>query len=181
MSPAHPCSRSRRNLFGNRTVQLELIKWLSIQQIAGGIKGISRAVGNGKSSLQPSLLADPTSSKAPGSVRVVVISDTHNLNPLSLPDGDILVHCGDFTLKGSSTEVHSFCDWLETQPHPHKVVIAGNHDMGLEFRSTEESQASYARLNGICTLLENSGATIAGLKFWGSPQTPYISKKRRMG
>jgi predicted phosphodiesterase len=37
-------------------------------------------------------------------VRVVVISDTHNEhgpNYLKIPDGDILVHCGDFTHKSA--------------------------------------------------------------------------------
>ena len=36
-----------------------------------------------------------------GAVRVVVISDTHTSHrQLVLPDGDILIHCGDFTFYG---------------------------------------------------------------------------------
>ena len=130
-------------------------------------------------SLQRELLAQ--SVKPENCVRIVVLSDTHNHNPTSLPEGDVLVHCGDFTMKGSSGELEKFCDWLEAQPFKHKVVIAGNHDMGLEFLSTEGTKAVHERLNKICTLLENSGATVAGLKFWGSPQTPYINKRTRMG
>jgi len=37
------------------------------------------------------------------SMRYVVISDTHNLHQkLTIPSGDVLIHCGDFTNKGSS-------------------------------------------------------------------------------
>ena len=32
------------------------------------------------------------------------ISDTHN-NEIPLPDGDILLHSGDFTLRGEEPEV----------------------------------------------------------------------------
>ena len=35
--------------------------------------------------------------------RFVLISDTHNQRP-SLPDGDILLHAGDFTLFGKLQE-----------------------------------------------------------------------------
>ena len=144
------------------------------------MKGLNRALGDGSSSVDRSLLAQGDNKKT-GTVRVVVVSDTHNCMLSSVPAGDVLVHCGDFSMKGTSAEVSAFCDWLESQPHEHKIVIAGNHDMGLEFLSTEEIKAVHARLAGICTLLENSEATVAGLRFWGSPQTPYISKKRRMG
>jgi Icc-related predicted phosphoesterase len=140
---------------------------------------LNRAIGDGRMSLKHSILAGPEKPK--GAVRLVIISDTHNYNLTSLPAGDILVHCGDFTLKGSSKETQAFCDWLEAQPFQHKVVIAGNHDMGLEFRNTDEINAAYERLKGICVILENSGTELCGLRFWGSPQTPYISKKRRMG
>jgi len=66
-----------------------------------------------------------------GSLRVVVLSDTHNYHDsLDVPLGDILIHCGDFTQKGSSQEVHDFALWLSSLPHAHKIVIPGNHDQG---------------------------------------------------
>lgn len=70
-------------------------------------------------------------------LRVVVISDTHNdTNQLrfSVPDGDILIHCGDFTerrdwigLEEKLPEtVSQFNDFMSSLPHKHKIVVAGN-------------------------------------------------------
>jgi hypothetical protein len=59
----------------------------------------------------------------------VAISDTHNRHEgLTLPAGDVLLHAGDLTLRGSLNEATSFAAWWHAQPHAQKVVIAGNHD-----------------------------------------------------
>ena len=57
-------------------------------------------------------------------VTVICISDTHNLQ-LDLPEGDLLLHAGDLTQKGSFQELQDQIDWLDRQPHLHKVVVAG--------------------------------------------------------
>ena len=67
-------------------------------------------------------------------VRIVCISDTHgfesSLGPL--PDGDILIHAGDFWKDGRHADAliaHvQFDQWLAQQPHPIKIVVRGNHD-----------------------------------------------------
>ncbi|UNI13581.1 hypothetical protein JDV02_000310 [Purpureocillium takamizusanense] len=64
-------------------------------------------------------------------IRVVCISDTHNAQP-DLPPGDILVHAGDLTENGSFAELDAQLAWLAAQPHPHKLVVAGNHDVLLD-------------------------------------------------
>lgn len=64
-------------------------------------------------------------------VRVVCTADTHNSKP-NLPPGDILVHAGDLTENGSFDEIQRQLDWLAAQPHQHKIVIAGNHDVLLD-------------------------------------------------
>ncbi|KAH6628848.1 Metallo-dependent phosphatase-like protein [Chaetomium tenue] len=61
-------------------------------------------------------------------IKVVCISDTHNNQP-DLPPGDILVHAGDLTENGSFDEVQAGITWLSSQPHPFKILIAGNHDV----------------------------------------------------
>ncbi|KAF0688454.1 Aste57867_19919 [Aphanomyces stellatus] len=68
--------------------------------------------------------------KAPGDLRVVFISDTHSLHGEMppIPDGDILVHGGDFTDTGDRDEVAAFNSFLGTLPHRYKVVIGGNHE-----------------------------------------------------
>ena len=61
--------------------------------------------------------------------KIVVISDTHNRHDsLLIPEGDILVHCGDFTFRGTEQEIIRFNDFLGTLKHPLKLIVSGNHD-----------------------------------------------------
>jgi 3',5'-cyclic AMP phosphodiesterase CpdA len=67
--------------------------------------------------------------------RIVCISDTHAMTShirKKLPDGDILIHAGDFTRCGHLAEVREFNEWLNSQPHKHKIVIAGNHELSFD-------------------------------------------------
>ena len=71
-------------------------------------------------------------------MRLVVISDTHGLHDSigSLPEGDVLVHAGDFMNSGFDLEtIASFNRWLRDQPFKHRVVCAGNHDRSFECMS----------------------------------------------
>ncbi|KAK8037764.1 Metallo-dependent phosphatase [Apiospora marii] len=67
-------------------------------------------------------------------VSVVCISDTHNANARCgpLPTGDLLVHAGDLTQSGTLAELQAAVAWLRAQPHRHKIVVAGNHDLLLD-------------------------------------------------
>jgi 3',5'-cyclic AMP phosphodiesterase CpdA len=67
-------------------------------------------------------------------VRIICISDTHGQHAgLRVPDGDILIHAGDFMTYGNAPrEIIDFNAWLGRQPHTHKIVIAGNHDRLFE-------------------------------------------------
>jgi 3',5'-cyclic AMP phosphodiesterase CpdA len=51
-------------------------------------------------------------------MRIVIISDTHN-HRIALPPGDVLVHCGDCTNRGTTAEFATFAGWFRGQPHPH--------------------------------------------------------------
>lgn len=86
---------------------------------------------------------------------------------MSIPDGDVLVHAGDFTMQGRAAEINEFNEQLARLPHKHKVVIAGNHDIGFETHS-EDARALLTN----ATYLEDSGVEIEGVKFWGSPWQP---------
>ncbi|MDP2317611.1 MAG: metallophosphatase domain-containing protein [Pseudomonadota bacterium] len=100
-------------------------------------------------------------------VRVVCISDTHTLHDqLSIPEGDVLVHAGDLTRRGSREDVRAFDAWLGSLPHPHKVVIAGNHDFCFERVPDARSWITQA------TYLQDEGCVVAGLRVWGSPWQP---------
>jgi predicted phosphohydrolase len=64
-------------------------------------------------------------------ITVVCISDTHNRFP-EIPGGDLLIHAGDLSQGGTRQEIQRTLDWLRTQPHQFKVVIAGNHELLLD-------------------------------------------------
>lgn len=102
--------------------------------------------------------------------RIVAMADTHNEHVgLVVPEGDVLIHAGDLTGRGSLAELERVADWLRAQPHPHKVVIAGNHDFALQ----RNPSAARALFHGL-TFLEDSEATLAGLRIWGSPWQPWF-------
>jgi predicted phosphodiesterase len=100
-------------------------------------------------------------------MRIVLISDTHGLHrTLEVPDGDLLIHAGDFTFYSKPPSIVSdFNGWLGSLPHPHKIIIPGNHEFILE-----EPRNRGAITNAI--LLVDSGVEVEGIKIWGSPVTP---------
>lgn len=118
------------------------------------------------------------------SITVVCISDTHCTQPI-VSDGDVLLHAGDLSEKGTFTEIQSQLDWLKSLPHKYKVVIGGNHDLLLdpEFvsrfpeRIIEEIGTSRSDLDwGDIIYLNNSSTTLnflgqRRLKIYGSPLT----------
>jgi len=103
-------------------------------------------------------------------MRIVCLSDTHGLHDrMDVPDGDVLLHGGDFTMRGAPEEVEAFARFLARLPHRHKIVIAGNHD----FLFQDEPDRARA-LFGDVTYLEDSGARVEGLHVWGSPWQPWF-------
>lgn len=116
--------------------------------------------------------------KEEGNIRIVCISDTHSLvenvqPPFNIPDGDILIHAGDFTNQGNLDKVEEFNSWLGSLPHRHKVVIAGNHDLSFDYEKIQRPELREAKsLMTNCIYLEDSTITIEGLKIYGTPRTP---------
>ncbi|XP_045585223.1 metallophosphoesterase MPPED2 [Procambarus clarkii] len=109
-------------------------------------------------------------------VRFVCMSDTHNGTkklPHPVPDGDVLLHAGDFTQRGTIAEARQFNDWLGTLPHPHKVVISGNHEVLLDQVAcyTHKAADPLTVLRN-ATYLQDSSVTIYGIKIYGAPWTP---------
>jgi Icc-related predicted phosphoesterase len=105
-------------------------------------------------------------------MKIVCISDTHSLHRKTIiPDGDILIHAGDFTNIGEKEIIIDFNNWLGNLPHKYKIVVAGNHDLFFENNSIE---AQKLVTNAI--YLNNSGVEIEGLKIWGSPLSPISPK-----
>lgn len=104
--------------------------------------------------------------------KIVCISDTHMAEP-DLPEGDILVHAGDMTYKGRDPEINKQCAWLRKQIKKYKrvIVIPGNHDFGFE-----TTPAMYRELfkNSGIVLLNEEEHIVDGIKFFGSPITPWF-------
>lgn len=120
-------------------------------------------------------------------VRLLLLADTHGRHrevdlegALSKYKFDVLVHAGDICLSVGLTtatvlqrnveQIMDFCYWTTTLPIEHKVVIGGNHDFALQH--LPETHGVFAR-SGV-TYLENQSAIVAGLKFTGSPWTPWF-------
>jgi Icc-related predicted phosphoesterase len=104
-------------------------------------------------------------------IRLVALSDTHGGHfGVKVPDGDIVVHAGDFCAHGGYRDAHQFLAWFNTLPHQHKILIAGNHD--ILFEKDPGLAKNLLREFPAITYLEDSAAEVAGLKFWGSPVQP---------
>jgi predicted phosphohydrolase len=101
---------------------------------------------------------------------IVCLSDTHELHrELEVPNGDILIHAGDFTMfSKSAAAILDFNDWLGELPHRSKILIPGNHEFFLEADPSRRNLISNA------IVLINEGVEVAGLKIWGSPTTPLL-------
>lgn len=97
-------------------------------------------------------------------MKLLHISDTHGCHHRlrDLPEADVIVHSGDFTMNGIQQEAIDFMNWFCDLPHPHKIFICGNHDDCLYGANIEglDSNVHY-----LC----NSGVEIEGVKFYGVP------------
>lgn len=89
---------------------------------------------------------------------------------MKIPDGDLLIHAGDISSRGLLEEMEMFNEWMDSLPHRHKVVIAGNHDFYLE-----KFPKAAKRLITNAIYLNDSGIEIEGLRIWGSPVQPWFN------
>lgn len=67
-------------------------------------------------------------------IRVVCISDSHTHKYDDIPDGDLLIHAGDLSNIGSTSEIQGQLHWLNSLPHRHKIVIAGRRPTLIKLR-----------------------------------------------
>ena len=103
-------------------------------------------------------------------MRIVAIADTHGEHlGLNLPEGDVLIHAGDLTQRGTRPQLEAVADWLRSQPHRHKIVVAGNHD----FWCQDNLQGARELFHGL-TYLEDELVELEGVRFYGSPWQPWF-------
>ena len=102
--------------------------------------------------------------------KIIFISDTHNLHAqVPVPDGEILIHAGDFTKHGTREEVEEFARWFSGLPHKHKIVIAGNHD----FMCEAEPELTRIIFKDVLYLLDEE-VVCDGIRIYGSPWQPWF-------
>ncbi|RDB16571.1 Metallophosphoesterase domain-containing protein 1 [Hypsizygus marmoreus] len=139
---------------------------------------------------------DPVPS--PAWTRFVCISDTH-ARSFDVPPGDVLLHSGDLTSRGTVAEFRKTVDWLCGLPHKVKIIIAGNHDITLHEGWYDKNPLRWHRDVGkqdraaILQLLKGPRAVASGLVYleseehvfqvkdggrtwsvYGSPWSPYF-------
>jgi predicted phosphodiesterase len=105
-------------------------------------------------------------------MKIILISDTHNRHrEVTVPNGDILIHSGDFSGRGNPYEVEDFLEWFTSHPHTNKIFIAGNHDVSFEDKP-EWLKDMLDKLPPNIFYLEDSSVIIDEIKFYGSPWQP---------
>lgn len=108
--------------------------------------------------------------------KVVCIADTHGHEQnLMVPDGDVLIHAGDVTMFGHEKTFYKFMDWFAALPHPHKILVAGNHDNPFEKKPELTKRLAQSLF---IHYLENSSVVLESdevtkpLKIYGTPIQP---------
>lgn len=87
-----------------------------------------------------------------------------------MPEGDIILHAGDFSKRGTEEQIRDFFDWFSRLDYRYRICIAGNHD----FLAEREPMKFRRLIPDNCIYLENSGTIVEGIRIWGSPITPWF-------
>jgi hypothetical protein len=93
-------------------------------------------------------------------MRLVCIADTHGFHDrLKIPEGDMLIHAGDFSRQSTVHDLTDFMAWFAgtNNRHPVKITVAGNHD--TLFQTHPELVA--ALIPAGVTYLQDSGCRIS--------------------
>jgi len=109
-------------------------------------------------------------------LRLSIISDTHELHRgLTIPECDVLIHCGDATYGGELPVLEDLAIWMASTPSKHRIFVAGNHDFSLDPSSSKYNIAAetFFHKEGIHYLFD-SAITLDGVKFYGSPWVPSL-------
>ncbi|KAI1640030.1 calcineurin-like phosphoesterase [Biscogniauxia mediterranea] len=112
-------------------------------------------------------------------IKIVFLSDTHESIVENVPDGDLLIHCGDLVNDGTAASIQKQIDWLVSLPHQHKVLVCGNHDSWFDINSRSEEDSLACRSVDLKTIryLERKSITLnfkdgRRLNIYGAPDIP---------
>lgn len=105
--------------------------------------------------------------------RIILISDTHGYFPDTkhFPEADVVIHSGDFMTSGyKHSEVKDFGKWFSNLNYKTKIFVAGNHDRMFE----SDKKYCLSKFSSEVIYLENDSVEIDGLRYHGSPITPWF-------
>ncbi len=105
-------------------------------------------------------------------MKFVFISDTHcQLNRVNIPEGDVLIHCGDLTYNGTLQECAKELSILRsrTENFKHRILVAGNHDWLAQ--KDPDTFKLLCKDNWI-TYLQDEEMLVNGFRIYGSPWQP---------
>lgn len=105
-------------------------------------------------------------------LKIVCISDTHNhdLVNMKLPEADLLIHCGDWSGRGTIQELVKINKQLQFIKNKYKygiIGIPGNHDWLFETNPTLAKEI----MDNVKILIDEA-IEIEGVKIYGSPWQP---------
>ncbi len=106
-------------------------------------------------------------------MKIVAISDTHTRKIEGLPNGDLLVHSGDFSIQGTQRESENFVEWMSEVKDLYRevIIVPGNHDIWVN--KERKSALDLFRSNGL-KLLIDEGMEFDGMFIYGTPWvTPF--------
>jgi Icc-related predicted phosphoesterase len=111
-------------------------------------------------------------------MKLVCFSDTHNKHDqITLPEGDVLIHAGDYSLLPKNAdlatqlkELKAFNDWLGSIKDKFTYILytSGNHDIIFE----KEPKLAESYLKNAITLNDKEIILFNKYKIYGTPSQP---------
>jgi hypothetical protein len=161
------CQAGRAELTGDRMLQAEQLR-RTLEKTVTGEQSLPREEARTPSALhyrchqrfhkgrQPTVVPYTISAfdTALESMRIVIVSGTVPPNDELLPEGDVLLHLGDFTRSDDESKnmpkqkrndkcFIQFDEWLSRQPHQIKLVLRGMNDPPAAKVDLPRSKAMY--------------------------------------
>jgi Icc-related predicted phosphoesterase len=105
-------------------------------------------------------------------MKFVFLSDTHGKHfSCPIPEGDVIIHCGDVSRTGKEEEIIDFAAWYGSLNFFRKILIPGNHD--FLFEQNPEVARNICESKKIEVLVDQL-TEVGGIKIWGSPIQPWF-------
>jgi len=105
-------------------------------------------------------------------MKIGFVSDTHNqrANKWGLEPCDVICHTGDFSFRGTDSEINQFfvdaSKAIKDTKAKSFICVPGNHELGVqEYESIFRQRCED---NGIILLIQQ-GIELEGIKFYGTP------------